>query len=169
MVGQDGPGPPEKTMTQQNTNSTSIVPEGYFGHQATQTRRPLGGGPLLQWFNALPAGKILATGWHIQASRCDEALTAALRARAVPRITVLHRMSGEMVEYWSLETCSLLVLCNGFSDPWEMRQSSERDGIAYGWIKASNSSKMKARVLVAELAVAGYVEPLTVTLEGTIT
>jgi hypothetical protein len=49
-------------MTPKNTRN--LVPADYFG-QATQTRRPLGNGPLLQWFNALPAGKMLATVWHI--------------------------------------------------------------------------------------------------------
>jgi hypothetical protein len=153
-------------MTQKNSNS--IVPAGYFG-QTPETRRPLGNGPFLQWFNGLPAGKALAVGWHIQASRCSEALTAALHAAGYARLTVLHRMTGELVEYWHLEPCSLIVLCNGFSDPWEMRQSAERDGIAYGWIAARNSSKVKARVLIAELAEAGYTEQLTVTLEGMIT
>ena len=107
-------------MTSQK-NSTSIVPAGYFG-EAPQTRRPLGNGPLLQWFNGLPAGKALAVGWHIQVSRCSDALSAALHSRGNARLTVLHRMTGELVEYWHVEPCSLIVLCNGFSDPWEMRQ-----------------------------------------------
>lgn len=150
------------------TQLASIVPAGYFG-QTAPIRRPLGSSPLLQWFNGLPAGKRLATGWHIQASRCDESLTAALKAIGTERVTVLHRMSGEMVEYWSLETCSLVLLCNGFADPWEMRQTGEREGVAYGWISSKNSSKVKARVLIAELVEAGYTEQLTITLEGMIT
>jgi hypothetical protein len=158
---------PEKTMTQLKSIK-SVVPAGYFG-EAPQTRRPLGSGPLLQWFNGLPAGRAIAVGWHIQASRCPEQLTQALHRRGFERLTVLHKMSGEMVEYWSLETCSLIVLCNGFADPWEMRQTCERDGIAYGWLSAKNASKVKARVLVAELAEAGYTEQLTVTLEGHLT
>jgi hypothetical protein len=123
----------------------------------------------LQWFNGLPAGRSIAVGWHIQASRCSDALSAALHSRGNARLTVLHRMTGELVEYWHVEPCSLIVLCNGFSDPWEMRQSTERDGIAYGWIAARNSSKVKARVLIAELAEHGYTEQFTVTLEGMIT
>src|SRR5947209_18439482 len=131
-------------MTQQKS-ITSMVPQGYFGPSA-QTRRPLGSGPLLQWFNGLPAGKALAVGWHIQASRCSDALGEALHAARYERLTVLHRMTGELVEYWHIEPCSLIGLCNGFSDPWEMRQSAERDGIAYGSSAARNSSKVKATV-----------------------
>ena len=150
------------------TQKTAIVPAGYF--PASQPlRRPLGNGPLLQWFNALPAGKALATGWHIQANRCSEELAAALKAYGYPRVSVLHRMSGEIVEYWAIETCSLFVLCNGFEDSWTMKESSERQGIAYGWIEAKNHSKIKSRVIIAELAAVGYFEPFTISLEGMIT
>ncbi len=132
-------------------------------------KRPQGAGPLLQWFNGLPAGKALAIGWHIQANRCSEDLSEALRKLGTPRITVLHKMTGELVEYWSLETCSLIVLCNGFDDTWTMRETTERDGIAWGWIDAKNHSKCKARVFIHELASAGYFGPFTLTLEGMIT
>jgi len=149
-------------------HTTSLVPAGYFDNPQPVTR-PTGGGPLLQWFNGLPAGKSLAIGWHIQASRCNDELSAALKGLGIERLTVLHRMSGELVEYWSLGAACLIVLCNGFADPWEMRQSEERLGIAYGWNGTKHSSKLKVKVLVAELVEASYLEPFTITLEGMIT
>jgi hypothetical protein len=150
------------------TSTTSLVPAGYFG-DVPPVQRPIGSGPLLQWFNGLPAGKSLAIGWHIQASRCSEELSAALKGLGVERLTVLHRMSGELVEYWSLGAARLIILCNGFSDTWEMRESEEHQGLAYGWRAEKGSSKLKVRVLIAELAEAGYVEPFIITLEGMIT
>lgn len=134
-----------------------------------QVKRPTGSGPLLQWFNGLTAGRELAVGWHVQANRCSEELVEAFRKLGTRRLSVLHKMSGEIVEYWSLEACSLVVLCNGFGDTWEMKQSPDREGLAYGWIEEKQKSKIKARVFVAELAEVGYMEPFTVTLEGMIT
>lgn len=154
-------------MTQTN-ETTSIVPNGYWG-TVPPTKRPLGNGPLLQWFSALPAGNRLAIGWHIQCSRCSEELTQALRSLMVERITVFHRMSGQTVEYWSLGSCRLYILCNGFSDPWEMKQNEEREGLGYGWIESKQHSKLKVKALVADLVEAGYVEPFVISLEGMIT
>ncbi len=161
---------------EQPGTETAIVPfiaeEAHFPTQADAPaiRRPAGNPTLLQWFNGLPAGRQLAVGWHIQCSKCSEKVAAALAGLGIPRLTVQHKMTGEKVEYWSLGSARLYVLCNGFGDAYEMRTLPDaRDGIAYGWIAEKNHSKLKARVLVGELVEAGCTEIFVVTLEGMIT
>ena len=120
-----------------------------FGSLPRTTRRPAGNALQLQWFNSLPAGKYNATGWHIQADRCPEPLTEALKALSYQRLTVQHRLSGKRVEYWSIETCSPIFLCTGIAE-------DEREGLAYGWIEAKNHSKIKVQCIVEELAAMGW-------------
>lgn len=151
--------------------SQNFLPENYFPASVGPVKRPTGSGSLLQWFNALPYsnGRGIATGWHIQASRCSEELTKALKDFGYEQISIFHRSTNNNEEYWKIEQCSLFVLCNGFEDSWTMRNTDARYGIAFGWQNGKGATKLKCKAIISELAIMGYYEPLSIPMEGWMT
>lgn len=125
--------------------------------------------PFLQWFNGLPTdGDRIAKGWHIERGK-HSLIDDVCRAMGLDSYGVVHRRSGKTVPYWALRSCSLFIITQGVQSVNEMNASRERIGIAYGWLNDKNSSKLKFRAIVHELAAHGYMEPFIVSLEGLIT
>ncbi|MEO6892106.1 MAG: hypothetical protein ABI324_24225 [Ktedonobacteraceae bacterium] len=158
---------------------SSDIPSTYFHDDEDAVVRPAISGLFpLKWFNGLPSGKHLAVGWHIEAGVSQE-LDLALQARNVARYSVLHRSTGNTVEYWGLETASLILLSRGTLKFWEMKQDpNKRIGIAYAWLEAKRTSKVALRCFIHELLDPGpdqeqplplYTEPFEIQARGYLT
>ncbi len=143
----------------------------------------------LQWFNGLATDQgMMAIGWHIQADVHPQ-LDETMEGMGVARYVVQHRTPGKdgqpkQLPYWKLPTCSLIVIALGVQSVFQMRDTTERLGIAYGREKVRDEkgaiklnedgsektqSVLKLRAFVHELVQNGYGEWLPITLTGTIT
>lgn len=131
--------------------------------------------PLMQWASGLTThNRQVYAGWLVESSK-DDALDKAMAAAGVDAVVIKHG-SGNLVTHWALSTASLLILCDGIQSIAEMRDTQDRYGIAFGWEGVKDSmtagrlvSRLRCRVLIAELVAVGYVSPLLLTLRGTMT
>lgn len=126
--------------------------------------------PLLQWATGLPTTKrSLYAGWFVEAGQ-NEALDAAMGLAGFAPVAIKHG-SGNVVTHWAMPAASLFVVCDGIQSITEMRDTSERYGIAFGW-RANDGrpqSVLRARVFVQELCAVGYCESLLLSVKSTLT
>jgi len=136
-------------------------------------RRPLPrvADPLLQWATGLQTKeRRIYAGWLAEAGRI-EALDAAMEQAGFSQVTIKHG-SGNMVTHWAVETANLFVIADGVQSIGEMKHTTERYGIAFGWRTlpgGRQQSQMRCRALLHELLDVGFEEPLLVTVKGTLT
>ncbi|MFL5805890.1 MAG: hypothetical protein ACJ8CR_29650 [Roseiflexaceae bacterium] len=143
-------------------------------------RRPLArvADPLLQWATGLQTKeRRIYAGWLAEAGRL-EALDAAMEQAGFKQITIKHG-SGNLVTHWAVETANLFVIAEGVQSIGEMSQGRstgspqiERYGIAFGWRTlpgGRQQSQLRFRAFLQELLAVGFVEPLLVTVKGTLT
>lgn len=136
-------------------------------------RRPLVtiADPLLQWASGLPTSdRRIYAGWLVEA-RKDEALDQAMNAAGFSLVTIKHG-SGNLVTHWAVEAASVFVVADGVQTIAEMKQTSDRYGIAFGWRRLPDGrmqSQLRCRVLLRELLAVGYEQPLLLTVKGTST
>ncbi len=136
-------------------------------------RRPLPrvADPLLQWSTGLPTKeRRIYTGWLAEAGRVD-ALDAAMEQAGFTQVTIKHG-SGNMVTHWAVETARVFVVAEGVQSIAEMKHTSDRYGVAFGWRQlpgGKQQSQLRARVFLQELLQAGYEEPLLLTVKSTLT
>lgn len=136
-------------------------------------RRPVAtiADPLLQWASGLPTSdRRIYAGWLIEA-RKDEALDQAMDAAGFSPITIKHG-SGNLVTHWAVETATLFVVADGVQSIGEMKRTTDRYGIAFGWRTGQGGrqqSQLRVRVLLRELLAVGYEQPLLMTVKGTLT
>jgi hypothetical protein len=136
-------------------------------------RRPLPrvSDPLLQWATGLQTKeRRIYAGWLAEAGRI-ETLDAAMEQAGFSQVTIKHG-SGNMVTHWAVETANLFVIADGVQSIGEMKHTTERYGIAFGWRTlpgGRQQSQMRCRALLHELLEVGFEEPLLVTVKGTLT
>lgn len=127
--------------------------------------------PLLQWATGLQTDdRRLYAGWLAEVGQLDE-LDRAAQAAGIQQITIRHG-SGNKVRHWALELASLFVICEGAQTIEEMKHTSDRYGIAFGWRTLEGGrrqSVLRARVFVRELLLAGYEQPLQISMKSTLT
>jgi hypothetical protein len=126
--------------------------------------------------------------------RKDEALDAAMDAAGFSLVTIKHR-SGNLVTHWAVETADVFVVADGVQSIGEMKRTTDRFGIAFGWRPARTEgrglraeyrgardsvlspqssalkvqSQLRCRVLLRELLAVGYDQPLLLTVKDTLT
>lgn len=135
-------------------------------------RRPLArvADPLLQWASGLPThDKYFYAGWLVEAHK-DAALDQAMDAAGFRTVMIKHG-SGNLVTHWAVETANVFVIADGVQAIGEMKDDPTRYGIAFGWRlhNARQQSQLRCRVFLRELLDVGYVEPLLLTVKGTLT
>lgn len=126
---------------------------------------------LLQWASGLTTtDRRIYAGWFVEAGR-DAWLDGAMQSAGFERVTIKHS-SGNAVTHWAVEQADMFVAADGVQTIAEMKQTSERYGVAFGWRTLDNGkaqSFLKARVFLRELLLAGYTEPLTLSVRSTTT
>lgn len=127
--------------------------------------------PILQWATGLTTvNRQIYAGWLVEAGKYDD-LDSAMQSAGLPRVTIKHG-NGAVVTHWAIETANIYLLADGVQTASELRQTSERYGIAYGWRTTDTGrqqSVLKARVMLRELLAVGYTDPLTLTVKSTLT
>lgn len=131
--------------------------------------------PLLQWASGLPTkDKRIYTGWLVEAGKHPD-LEEAMQTARFKQVTIKHG-AGNLVTHWAVETANVFVVAEGVQAISEMSprpgQPMERYGIAFAWRTlpgGRQQSQLRARVYLRELLMAGYAEPLTLTVKGTLT
>lgn len=127
--------------------------------------------PLMQWSTGLPTtARSLYAGWLVETGQ-DADLDAAAEQAALATTTIRHG-GGNLVTHWTLPTAALFVLADGVQTMSEMRSTSERYGIAFGWRELPDGrrqSQLRMRVLLRELLGVGYDRPLLVSVKSTLT
>jgi hypothetical protein len=153
-------------MTHSNPNDEPIFTRG-------PARRPAPPvvDPVIQWATGLPTTrKAIYAGWLIESHK-SESLDDALLAAGFDCVNIRHG-SGNVVEYWTVETANLFFIAEGVQSIGEMGSDPTRHGIAFGWRTlpgGRRQSQLRARVLLRELLEVGYTDPLLLTLKGTLT
>lgn len=136
-------------------------------------RRPLqvGTDPILQWATGLQTKeRRIYAGWLAEAGKHDE-FDDAMNAAGFAQVTIKHG-TGNFVTHWAIETATLFVLADGVQSIGEMKHTSERYGVAFGWRTLEGGrqqSALKVRVHLREVLAAGFDQPLTLTAKGTVT
>lgn len=136
-------------------------------------RRPLPrvADPLLQWSTGLQTKeRRIYAGWLVEAGKLD-ALDQAMEQAGFSQITIKHG-SGNLVTHWAVETANLFVIAEGVQSMAELKHSSERYGIAFGWRTLEGGrgqSVLRFRAFLHELLEIGFTEPLLVTAKSTLT
>jgi hypothetical protein len=127
--------------------------------------------PTLQWSTGLPTeNRAIFAGWLCQRGR-DTELDAAME-RAGVSITTIRHSGGVLVTHWAMPTVSLFVIAEGVQTFAELRETSDRYGIALWWSRREDGgvcSHLRCRVLVRELLAMGYEQPLTLSVKSTLT
>lgn len=127
--------------------------------------------PLIQWATGLNTNdRRIYSGWLCEIGR-SEALDDAMTDAGFQQVTIKHG-SGNVVTHWAMPSLDAFVVCQGVQAIHEMH-GGERYGIAFGWTSRQQNGRpqsiLRARVFVRELVAVGYMEPLMLTLKGTVT
>jgi hypothetical protein len=127
--------------------------------------------PLMQWSTGLPTtARSIYAGWLIEATQTPELDDAMMRA-GLEQLTIRHG-GGNTVTHWAMPEAALFVLADGVQTMAEMRTSSERYGIAFGWRELPDGrrqSALRMRVMLRALLEVGYTQPLLVSVKSTLT
>jgi hypothetical protein len=129
------------------------------------------GDPLLQWSTGLQTTeRRIYAGWLAEAGRLDE-LDAAMEQAGFSQVTIRHG-SGNIVTHWAIEAANLFVIAEGVQSIAEMKHTTDRYGIAFGWRTLEGGrvqSVLRFRAFLHELLEVGFTQPLLVTVKGTLT
>src|SRR6187200_1246835 len=88
--------------------------------------------PLLQWATGLQTKeRRIYAGWLVEAGKID-ALDEAMEQAGFSQVTIKHG-NGNLVTHWAVETANLFVIADGVQSFGEMKHTTERYGIAFGW------------------------------------
>lgn len=158
----DRPYPPVDTKTPITT------PE--FTRGQARRPQPPQSGALLQWATGLQTKeRTLYAGWLVECGK-DEDLDSAMGAAKIIPVAIKHG-SGNVVTHWALPQASLFVACTGVQSIAEMKRTTERYGIAFGWTSKDGrpQSILRMRVYLQELLMVGYAEPITLSVKSTLT
>jgi hypothetical protein len=126
--------------------------------------------PLLQWATGLQTKeRRIYAGWLVEAGKHD-ALDGAMEQAGFPFVTIKHG-NGNLVTHWAIETANVFVIADGVQLIGEMKGTTERYGIAFGWRARDGrmQSQLRCRVFLKELLAIGLPDPLLLTLKGTVT
>jgi hypothetical protein len=127
--------------------------------------------PLLQWSTGLQTKeRRIYAGWLAEAGRLDT-LDAAMEQAGFAQVTIKHG-GGNFVTHWAVEVANLFVIAEGVQSIGEMKNTTERYGIAFGWRQLQDGrgqSVLRFRAYLQELLHVGFNEPLLVTLKSTLT
>jgi hypothetical protein len=144
--------------------------EATFTRGPARRPAPVVRDPLLQWANGLPTkDRKIYSGWLCETNR-DEELDAAMKKAGYEQVTVKHG-SGNLVTHWGIAIANLFVIAEGLQSIPEMGQTEQRYGVAFGWrqLETRRQSQLRFRAFLHDLLQVGYLEPLIVTMSGTIT
>lgn len=127
--------------------------------------------PLLQWSTGLQTKeRRIYAGWLAQVGKVD-ALDEAMQQAGFEQITIRHS-GGNSVNHWAVGVANLFLLAEGVQSQAEMKHTSERFGIAFGWRTLEDGrgqSVLRFRAYLRELLEVGFYEPLLVTVKSTLT
>ncbi len=127
--------------------------------------------PLLQWSTGLQTkDRRIYADWLAVVGRAD-ALDDAMAQAGFSQVTIRHG-SGNMVTHWAVETANMFVIAEGIQSSYEMKNTPDRYGIAFGWRTIEGGrqqSVLRFRVYLQELLQIGFYEPLLVTVKSTLT
>lgn len=144
--------------------------EPAFTRGAARKPVPQVADPLLQWASGLQTSdRRIYAGWLVEANRLAD-LDDAMQVAGFQQVRIRHG-NGNVVTHWAVETANVFLIAEGVQSIGEMRDP-DRYGIAFGWQTQPGGrriSRLKARVFLRELLMAGYTEPLLLTLKGTLT
>lgn len=125
---------------------------------------------VLQWSSGLQSTtRQPVDGFIIEVGQ-DSALDAA--CQHYPRVHIKHKKKQNVVSYWHLKAASLFVIALGFQSIVELGSTDERYGVAFAYGTVTDGgqprrrSMLRVRVIVQELAEAGYTTPLKFTIYG---
>lgn len=140
----------------------------------------------LLWLNGLPTNtEASAIGWHIKAG-INPYLDETMEGMHVQQYLVQHKRpdrdgNTDPKPYWRLRQCNLAVIAQRIQSTLEMRNPSDRSGIAYAWEpvrdeqgrpvlnkngKQKRQTILKMRAFIPELWLHGYYDWLPITLSG---
>lgn len=127
--------------------------------------------PLLQWSTGLQTkDRRIYAGWLAQAGKLD-ALDEAMQQAGFEQVAIRHS-GGNIVDHWAVGIANLFILAEGVQSQAEMKHTSERFGIAFGWRTLEDGrgqSVLRFRAYLRELLEVGFQEPLLVTVKSTLT
>ncbi|GAB4119601.1 MAG: hypothetical protein Fur005_28600 [Roseiflexaceae bacterium] len=127
--------------------------------------------PLLQWSTGLQTkDRRVYAGWLAEVGRLDT-LDEAMERAGFAQVTIKHG-GGNFVNHWAVEMANLYVVAEGIQTIAEMKHTSERYGIAFGWRQlpdGRNQSVLRFRAYLHELLHIGFTEPLLVSVKSTLT
>lgn len=126
--------------------------------------------PVIQWATGLNTDdRRIYAGWLCEVGK-SEVLDQAMNDAQFKQVTIKHS-GGNLVTHWALPSADFFVVCEGVQAIHEMQASPDRYGIAFGWTNRNGrgQSNLRCRVFVRELVAVGYLEPLLLTLRGTVT
>jgi hypothetical protein len=146
-----------------------------------QAQRPVAmvEGPTLQWATGLPTkDRTIYAGWLIEAGKLDD-LDSAMDAAGFKQVTIKHG-SGNLVTHWAVPRANVFVLADSIQSIADMKHSDRitgidklrRYGVAFGWRTLDGGrqqSVLKVRVLLRELAMHDYLEPIVLSVKSTLT
>lgn len=127
--------------------------------------------PLMQWATGLQtADRRLYAGWLVPCQQSDT-LDEALSVAGYEPVVIRHG-NGNQIAHWAIEYANLFVLAEGVQSLVEMKHTSDRYGIAFGWKQLPDGrwqSQLRFRAHLQELLQVGYTEPLLISVKSTLT
>jgi hypothetical protein len=87
------------------------------------------------------------------------------------QVTIKHG-SGHFVTHWAVESADLFVIADGVQSIGEMKHTADRYGIVFGWRTlpgGRQQSQLRFRAFLRQLLEVDFVEPVLVTVKGTLT
>jgi hypothetical protein len=154
--------------------------------ESERAEKPITEEVRLLWLNGLPTNtEVSAVGWHIKAG-INPYLDETMEGLHVEQYLVQHRRpdrdgNSDPKPYWRLRQCNLVIVAQRLQSTLEMRNPSDRAGIAYAWEpvtdeqgkpvlnkngKQKRQTILKMRAFLPELWQHGYYEWLPITLSG---
>src|SRR3954469_22307878 len=125
--------------------------------------------PLLQWATGLQTKeRRIYAGWLAEAGKIDT-LDAAMEQAGFAQVTIKHG-SGNMVTHWAVETANLFVIAEGVQSIGEMKHTTDRYGIAFGWRTLDGGrqqSVLRFRAHMRALIALGFEPPVLVSPKST--
>jgi len=153
--------------------------EDYTFNRTAHRPAPVIEGPTMQWATGLPTDdRRVYAGWLVESGRLEE-LDLCMQDAGFKEITIKHG-SGKFVSHWAVECANVFLIADSVqmigdfkhSDRLTGMASPRRYGIAFGW-RAMDSGRMqsvlKCRVILRQLAMHGYLDPITISVKSTLT
>jgi hypothetical protein len=142
-----------------------------FSRGPARRPMPVVGDPLLQWATGLQTKqRTLYAGWLAEAGKNPD-FDGAMQVAGFETIVIKHG-SGNLVEHWKVDVGNLFVIAEGVQSIGEMKHTTDRYGIAFGWRTLDGGrqqSVLRFRAHMRELIELGFETPVLVSAKSTLT